>query len=199
MRVYAFLTLIIAASYFTVQAACDVPAPNSSTVIPPTVAPISYFEDRCARCHGPQGSFYGDAFGKNLTEEALRKVVYDMCRNQGEMKLEGVDLDAQIAYHRSMISKEPFLVVTHREKGQLAGEASEKAVVTVRFKRSSVRAEVKGTVWRVAVPKGEKPENAVLTAKLVERSTTIRLVNEAFSHGKPNGPVAADRPIGSSF
>jgi hypothetical protein len=151
----------------------------------PKVGPVSYFDDHCARCHGPQGSFYGDDFGKNLNEEALRKVVYDMCRHQGDAPLDGVDLDAQIAYHRSMIAKEPFVAVTKCEGGQLSGEVTEKAVVTVKFRHSSVKAEVKGATWKATAPKGEKPTDAVITAELDKRSATLPLSKASFSQSAP--------------
>ena len=160
--------------------------PDSPKPAPPKVAPISYFEDRCARCHGPQGSFYGDSFGKKLTEEALHKVVYDMCRNQGEMKLEGVDLDAQIAYHRSMIAKEPFIVLMSSDNGILVGEVPEKTEVKVKFKRSSTTTiGVRTSRWSVAIPKGEKLENCVITATLNKHTTTLIPKKSAFSHAEP--------------
>lgn len=160
---------------------CDTP-PMKPT--PPTIAPISYFEDRCARCHGPHGSFYGDDFGKKLPEPALRKVVSDMCRVQGDSPLKGVDLDAEVAYHRALIAGDPFIVVIHAKDGRLSGEVTEKAAVTVKFKRSTVSAEVKLVSWSVSVPKGEKAEDAVVTATLQKRSTVVRLVKECFSHAK---------------
>ena len=159
-----------------------------------TTAPISYFEDRCSRCHGPQGSFYGDAFGKNLTEEALRKVVDDMCRVQADSPLKGMDLDAQIAYHRALIAKEPFLVVTQVKEGEISGEVAEKATVQVKVKRATVTAEVKYTGWKAELPKGVKASDLVVSATLDGRTTTLKVSRETFSHSKPNPPASEAKP-----
>lgn len=149
----------------------------------PKVGPISYFDDHCAKCHGPQGSFYGDDFGKNLKEGALHKVVDDMCRHQGEAPLDGADLEAEVAYHRAMIAKEPFLAITKITSMQISGEVTEKSVVRVKFKRSTIWAIVNNTAWKTAIPRGEKPADAVVTAILDKRSTVLRLASSAFSHG----------------
>ncbi len=34
--------------------------------------PVSTFEEACARCHGPQGSFYGAEFAKLSDEELVQ-------------------------------------------------------------------------------------------------------------------------------
>jgi hypothetical protein len=189
-------TIILAAMSLTLSALALCQANSSKTAPPatPTVPPISYFEDRCARCHGPQGSFYGDDFGRKLSEDALQKVVDDMCRVQGDAPLKGLELEAQVAYHRAMIAKEPFLVVTRTKDGELAGEVAEKAVVSVKYRRISVTAEVKATSWKSRVPKGEKPEDAVITATLGKRTSVVRLSKESFSHSRPIKPAPEEKP-----
>jgi hypothetical protein len=174
-----------AALSFVVLTAASLALSDSPKPGLPKVPPLKYFDDRCARCHGPQGSFYGNDFGKGLSEEALKKVVYDMCRNQGEMKLEGFDLEAQVAYHRSMIAKELFLVVTKIENGVLSGEVTEKATVEAKFKSSTVRAEVKGATWTARIPNGEKAATAVVSATLDKQSATLKVAQQYFTHAKP--------------
>jgi hypothetical protein len=160
--------------------------PKPAPPAPIKTAPLRYFEDRCSRCHGPFGSFYGDQFGKGLSEEALRKVVEDMCRVQGDSPLAGQDLEAQIAFHRALIANEPFLVVTDLKAGELSGEVSEKATVSARFKRSSALAEVKGTTWKVAVPKGARALDAVITATVGKGTSILTFANASFTHGPPS-------------
>jgi hypothetical protein len=78
---------------------------------------MSYFESNCARCHGAYGSFYGEGFGKNLTDSKLRQVVHDMAAGPGNAPVTEPQLDALTAYHRSMINGKPFLIVNAVGRG----------------------------------------------------------------------------------
>jgi mono/diheme cytochrome c family protein len=77
-------------------------------------APMAYFESNCARCHGAYGSFYGEGFGKNLTDSKLRQVVHDMAAGPGNAPVTEPQLDALTAYHRSMINGNRFSSLMRR-------------------------------------------------------------------------------------
>lgn len=158
--------------------------------------PVTYFEDRCARCHGPNGSFYGDDFGKKLTDDDLRKVVRDMCKFQGDSPLAGRELDAQVAYHRALIVKEPFIVITAIGSLQIKGEALPKTEISCRIGDKSIKGTLKSGLWSVDLPPHVDPYSAVITAKLKKASVELPVLSSAWSHYKPI-PRAAVQTAGT--
>lgn len=97
-------------------------------------APLDYFEDKCARCHGEYGSFYGDDFGKNLSDPQLHEAVDAMANGPAQAPLETRDLEVLVAYHRALRDKKPFLVLVDvkTENGERVwrGEVSPDASLT---------------------------------------------------------------------
>ena len=108
----------------------------AATTAPATTgfAPLDYFEEECASCHGAYGSFYGADFGKNLDDKALHEVVESMTAGPAQAPLETRDLEVLTAYHRALRDKKPFLVLveTKEENGQRIwrGEVSPDATLT---------------------------------------------------------------------
>ncbi|MHC4265713.1 MAG: c-type cytochrome [Planctomycetota bacterium] len=98
------------------------------------LVPVSTFERTCARCHGPQGAFYGDEFAK-LNDAELRKIVKQMMVGPSFLKPKSYEVDAMTAYHRALTAKEPFLCVTsyapneQTKTAMLAGEATPESTI----------------------------------------------------------------------
>lgn len=74
-------------------------------------APVSTFESSCARCHGPQGSFYGASFGK-LPDAKLKKFVKDMMKGPAGLDPTQADIDAMTAYQQAIAAKVPFIFIS---------------------------------------------------------------------------------------
>ena len=55
-------------------------------------AALEYFNKNCARCHGTNGSFYGDDFGKGLDDAHLREAVDSMAKGPGGAPIDAHDL-----------------------------------------------------------------------------------------------------------
>ncbi len=110
-------------------------------------APLAYFSANCARCHGENGSFYGEDFAKGLDDAALHNVVKEMAEGPAQAPLSPADLDAVTSWHRSMRDKKPFVVIVKSEKTdagwQLEGEISPDATLQINGKD----VEVKGSNW----------------------------------------------------
>lgn len=87
------------------------------------MGPVSYFEKNCARCHGPHGYNYDPQALAKLTDAKLRQFVKDMSFGAGAAPLKGPDLDAQVAYHRSLIANKPFVAILGVTNGVLRGQA----------------------------------------------------------------------------
>lgn len=146
-------------------------------------APIAYFQQSCANCHGDYGTAYGAGFGAGLTDDALRQFVDEMAAGPGFAPLQEKQLDIQTAYHRSMIDGKPF-VIAWREGEGLRGEVTPGATVSV----GGVPATVEGHVWHSAA-------TGDINATLDETTTTLKAPAKgatAHSHHDPVAPESAD-------
>lgn len=135
MKLQSCLILLLAAGLFTLSG-CEpktTPAAASAALSAPTIpvgqitlGPVSTFEQACARCHGPQGSFYGEAFAK-LSDTQLHEFIKEMMEGPAGLHPTEEDIAAMTAYHQALAAKKPYLVVMDyvKENGyRLSGQAS---------------------------------------------------------------------------
>lgn len=141
--------------------------------------PITVYEESCARCHGPNGSFYGPDLGKGKTDAQLYKAVQDMADNQGQVELTAVELEAQTAYHRAIIKHEPFVAVTARTKTELRGETTKGATVSVTVAGKPQPVKRTGFTW-TAMLEGAGP--VLILARLKGAETRLDPQKAAHSH-----------------
>ena len=73
--------------------------------------PVSTFESSCARCHGPQGTFYGKTFGQ-LPDKELEKFIREMMNGPGGLNPSQADIDAMTAYNKALAQHRPFIFIT---------------------------------------------------------------------------------------
>ncbi|RYG45605.1 cytochrome c [bacterium] len=124
----------------------------SEPVKPTEFGAISYYEAKCARCHGPQGSFLVPGFAKEKDDAALTEVTKRMADGPGGAPLEDRDLKIEVAYMRAVSEGKPFLVWT-KDGEKWEGESDvEKLKATV--DGQAVEIAVKDGVWTLA--KGKK-------------------------------------------
>jgi len=167
------------------------PEPRGEMVLAqmPPVAPMVYFEQRCANCHGPMGMFYGEAFAKALDDAALIKVVREMVEGPSQSSLDALSLEALVAFHRALRLQpaSPFVAVTAAAEGTLRGEVSPDSTVSIVVDGVVMDCAVEGTTWSVTLPSGwERAERVLVVATGVSRGarTEIDLENASFSHSK---------------
>lgn len=144
--------------------------------------PIAVYEQACARCHGPNGSFYGSDLGLGKTDAQLYKAVQAMADNQGQIELTSTELEAQTAYHRAIIKREPFLAITGRTKSTLCGEVTKGSTVAVTVAGKPQKVRVEGFVWSATL-EGEGP--VLVTAKRKNAQTQLDPAKAAHSHPPP--------------
>jgi len=103
-----FLSASLAVGFiiFTAQRNIEVYQSEGEVQYPP----VSTFESGCARCHGPQGSFYGASFGK-LPDAKLKKFVKDMMKGPAGLKPTPSDIDAMTAYNQAIAAQKPFVFI----------------------------------------------------------------------------------------
>lgn len=150
-------------------------------------APISYFESNCARCHGAYGSFYGEGFGKNLTDSKLRQVVHDMAAGPGNAPVTEPQLDALTAYHRSMIDGKPFLIINAADEAQdgsrtLKGETTPESQISLRWEGGTATAAVQDFTWSAKLPVNIDWSKVEVVARKGEAQTVLNLGESEYSH-----------------
>lgn len=144
-------------------------------------AAIAYFDANCARCHGPGGSFYGEGFGKTGVEN-LREVVDRMASGPGQAPIEGEALDREVAYHRAMIDKKPFVAVTDARGAK--GEVTPGSKVTVSTGAAEIVAKVEESTWTAELPAGTKLSQLTITAEKDGKKTVLKPAEKMYSHSK---------------
>lgn len=158
-------------------------AAPSSQPVALSDGPISYFQDRCARCHGPYGSGYLPDSQLRLDDVALRNIIRDMAAGPAMAPIEGPDLDAQVGFHRSLLDARPFLAIVKRDAGSLEGEVSPGSRVVLKAGDQTIEAKVTDHTWSVALGslKPEQLRGATLIGTRGERRTDLPAA-ESFSH-----------------
>ena len=147
--------------------------------------PISYFNAKCARCHGPYGSFYGEDFGRKLTDRQLRKVVADMAAGPAQASLSGQELEAQVAFHRALIARQPFLAWTGMDADSATGEVTPGARVHATVNGRPTQVKTSRHTWQVRLPGSNKPVAVSVSASSGKTSVTLDLGRSAFTHAAP--------------
>jgi hypothetical protein len=179
----SYAVIGVGAAVFLAGALFAAPEPASP---PPPLAhgPIATYDAACARCHGPNGSFYGPALGKGKTDAQLRQVIQEMAEGPSQLPpLPQRELDAQTAYHRALIKAEPFLAVTVRTPNKIEGEATSGAAVTVTTGGKTTAAKVEGSHWSAYLAAGNTAP--LVSARLGKIVTTLDTARAAFSHSAP--------------
>ncbi|MDP8243240.1 MAG: hypothetical protein P9L94_04100 [Candidatus Hinthialibacter antarcticus] len=152
-------------------------------VEPLSFHPIEYFEFNCARCHGSYGSSYGDTFGEGMTDAELIEFVDDMAAGPGQAPIEGAELNAQVAFHRSLVKDLPFIAWTGWDGETLSGEVTAGSSVTVKVGNEILDATVRDEKWSLNSTQ-LKPilGSLVITAERNGATSQLKLSESAFNH-----------------
>ena len=149
---------------------------------PAPVETVSFFQRRCAACHGKDGSLFPEQFAKKYPRDTeLIEVIKTM---PGGDALNHEGLQAMAAYLRAISREEPYIIWTGQHEGVLEGEISpESAILKATAKRQSLKVErPAGTRWRVRLPAQVKPTDVELTAQRGTKRTRLRLKDSPYSH-----------------
>ncbi|MBN1361733.1 MAG: cytochrome c [Sedimentisphaerales bacterium] len=162
------------------------PAAQAVDLQPLSLPPVSTFEDACARCHGPEGSFYGEGFAEPAGRE-LKVVVREMMEGPAFLTPSATDVDAMVAYHRALAAGEPFLCVTAYQPatatapGRWVGEATPGAWVSLYMAsapNTGTQTDGRG-YWEIALSPGRRP---TLAADNDGKTTLLNLAYAQWSH-----------------
>jgi len=171
------------------------PAATAPTTAPaPAFAAMAYYDQNCAHCHGPEGTFYGPTLGQDLTDAQLQKKVDFMANGPGNAPLAADQLPVETAFHRALIMRRPFLSVTQIDaKGAWAGESMPDSKVIIHIGTKEIEATCDDYDWTAQVPPGTKPSDVTITA-LHKGATTTLNPGESMYSSTSSLPPASARP-----
>jgi len=150
---------------------------------------MTYYDQSCAKCHGPEGSFYGPTLGNNLTDAQLIAKCRAMEAGPAGAPISEQANQAVVAYHRALIMRRPFVSLTQLTSGQWGGEASTDAKVTVHIAGRSIPADTTDWNWIATVPPGANPADATIDAQVDNKTTTLHLAQSPYSGTDPLPPA----------
>jgi hypothetical protein len=158
--------------------------------------PIAYFNQNCARCHGPYGSFYGRRFGAGLTDRQLREKLQAMTEGPGNAPLTPDQLDVQMGYHRSLADGRPFILLSEFTVNpgtgvSLAGEVTPGSRVQVSAASQAVEGSVTGHEWKALLPPGADVSQLRIAATKGTLTSEFSPYQISYSH---SSATASDRP-----
>jgi mono/diheme cytochrome c family protein len=147
---------------------------------------ISYYNERCVRCHGPDGVNYDLKHLAQSSDEKLLQVIEAMAENQGQAPLDKQQAEIQLAYHRSFLDGKPFIILnqakTQDGKLLLRGEVTPESKVQICIGEKSYAAKIEEQMWSVEIPTAQLSEVLIVATKGM--ATTKIAASESFSHQK---------------
>lgn len=148
MKPFLFLLLGTLACGAMLRAATSAPQTTA-------FAPLDYFNDKCARCHGNYGSFYGADFAKGQSDAQLGETVKEMCEGPAQAPLSPHDLQVLVAWHRALRDGKPFVASVKLDGGVWSGEATPGSTVVMETS-TGARSDVplKEHHWSAGLPEG---------------------------------------------
>jgi hypothetical protein len=118
-------------------------------------APLDYFNDKCAKCHGAYGSFYGKDFAKGQSDAQLTESVQAMCEGPAQAPLSPHDLGVLVAWHRALRDGKPFVASVKLDGGVWSGEATPGSTVVMETSTGArTDAPLKQHKWSAGLPEG---------------------------------------------
>jgi len=145
---------------------------------------ITYYNERCARCHGPDGVNYDLKHLAQLPAEKLHQVIETMAENQGQAPLDKQQVEIQRAYHRSFLDGKPFVILNSAQndgaKLLLRGEATPESQVQICVGEKFYEANVEEQSWTVEIPAAPLTEVLIVVTK--DKAMTKLNAGEGFSH-----------------
>jgi hypothetical protein len=147
---FSLAFLVIGVGIFAAALRAQTGAPQTTNF-----APLDYFNDKCARCHGAYGVLYGKDFGKGKTDAGLALVVQEMCEGPAQAPLSPHDTQVLVAWHRALRDGKPFVASVSFENSVLSGEASPGSSVDLETTTGQhVSVPLNGHKWSAGLPEG---------------------------------------------
>ncbi len=149
------------------------------------LGPVTTFEQHCSRCHGSQGSFYGEEFAR-LDEKHLMEIVEEMMVGPSFLDPSEEEVAAMTAYHHALRDEEPFICVTGFERSgedsTIRGEAGLGSDVTIKCSQMEYNIEpANDGSWQLSL---HEALPCSITAVRDKKTTILRFPLEQWSHSE---------------
>ncbi|MBC7771207.1 MAG: hypothetical protein H7210_01800 [Pyrinomonadaceae bacterium] len=140
---------------FPLKASPEVAMVASAGALPLGIGPVTFFQQSCSKCHGRFGAMYAETLA-TTTEKKLQEDIVRMVIGPAQTRLGDAELAALVAFHRSLVKEEPFVIVTRIDDSTLnqttiEGEASSGAAVKVLIEGKEIEAVMDEWRWRAVV------------------------------------------------
>lgn len=137
---------------------------------------LSYFQARCASCHGNYGRAYGGQFARDISEETLKERIVAMTEGPAGAPLKGERLKALDDFHMALRDGQPYAAVVSRSDGGiLRGEALPGSRLTLEIGDQSIDVPLTGHAWEVQLPSSASAEEAALHVRKDGKEIVIPL------------------------
>lgn len=184
---FLLLTAVAPFAIAVLCAADDKPTTEKSASEPLDFPAVTYFENSCARCHGPYGVNYDLKHLALSSDARLREVIATMADGPGQAPLDVRQVAAQTAYHRSFMDGKPFVIVNKAIPGDqkliLSGEVVADTTVKVSLAGKTIDATITDNEWKAELPAGADWKEAIVTATHDKAITELKAA-DGHSHGK---------------
>ncbi|MEI8195076.1 MAG: hypothetical protein WCI73_04125 [Phycisphaerae bacterium] len=111
----------------------------------------TYFAQHCARCHGPEGQFWGERYGRNLPPPQLVEKIRMMAAGPGQAPVTDPQLATLTTFLQTIVARQPYAeVVTVNAQGAdvtITGEAANDVTIQVEAGGKKYPVEVIDNVW----------------------------------------------------
>lgn len=156
----------------------DEPSAEVADAKPLRRAPLAYFENHCARCHGRSGSLYPRRADWDIDQ--LKEKIELMSVGPANAPIKEGDLDVQAALHIAFMDKAPFIAWLGRNKdGALIGEVTPGVELTAESEGKALTVTRAKLRWTIA----DAPEGKPVTLRA--GSTTLIVPRQAFAPALP--------------
>ncbi len=148
--------------------------------------PIALFEDACARCHGPFGSFYGEEFAK-LEDEHLEEVIFDMMIGPSQLDVTDTEIEAMTDYHRALNDERMFVSINNgkslkqSEAKSIKGDKSPSS--NVLLKKQGITYQPKENLFTWELKKALSPPFEVIVKK-EKKQESFHFPHRQWNHVK---------------
>jgi hypothetical protein len=187
VKPFKLFCVLTAAAPFAAAVFCAAQEATNLEAAPFDYQAITYFQDRCLRCHGTYGVNYDLKHMAQSSDEKLQQVIASMADGPGQEALDARQLAAQTAFHRSLLDGKPFVIInnakTDGDKLTLSGEATPESKLQIALGEKTFDATLIDHQWSAALPAGSDWKSATLTAILGDKKTQLK-ASAAYSHGK---------------
>jgi cytochrome c553 len=156
---------------------------NKNGVVNLNLSPVSLFHSNCARCHGEEGVSYGKDFA-HITDDSLRNAVNDMMFGPAGVNPDSIEIEAMIAYARSLKDKKPFAdfmnlkSFLNRKEDILRVDASPRSVLITGNKKVKIK---KGANNWELIFNLSKIKKVIFTVTRDGKSAYLRYPDELWS------------------